>query len=143
MLTEDEEFVYIPYKATKEQCSSYIAIKTFCQGLGLTGRLYVRHPKTDLASKASNPTFPRLIIHLEEYNLIVGVQDSKFVWIAIPTLSTEILCSMQREIVKSMFQKQGIDCSLKEVLRTVDEGTENANRILETMTEEEFKKALK
>lgn len=137
MLTEDEEFVYIPYKGTKEQCSSYIAIRTFCQGLGLTGRLYIRHPKN------SSPTFPRLIVHLEEYNLTVGAENSKFVWFAIPKLSTEILCAMQREIVKSMLQKQGIDCSLEEVLCAVDEATEKANRILETMTENEFKEALK
>lgn len=134
MLTEDKLFTYIPYVDTKDHVSEYLAIYAFCKALGVTGRTYIRFEKNP------NRNLARIVIHLEEYNIIVGDEHSKMCWLLVNKLSHEVLCCMRDAIVEQIYGKNGIDCDFGEIVEAVDNATEVASNYLKDMTKEEFNK---
>lgn len=132
-MIKDDNYTFIPLLKTKQDVSTYLAVYTFGDALTRKIKTYAAIPKDK-----SLP--PRIVIHIEEEDKIIGF--GKYVWLLVPerntVIETDMLRAMRTEIVLTLYP----DLNEYKLTEMIDDITGKASEYLANMTEEQFEKII-
>lgn len=132
-MIKDDNYTFIPLLKTKQDVSTYLAVYAFGNALTKKIKTYAAIPKDE-----SLP--PRIVIHIEEEDKIIGF--GKYVWLLVPernpVIETDMLRAMRTEIVLALYP----DLDEYKLTELIDDITGKASEYLANMTEEQFGKII-
>lgn len=132
-MIKDDNYTFIPLLKTKQDVSTYLAVYTFGDALS-------RKIKTHAAIPKDKSLPPRIVIHIEEEDKIIGF--GKYVWLLVPerdtVIETDMLRAMRTEIVLALYP----DLDEYKLTELIDDITGKASEYLANMTEEQFGKII-
>lgn len=133
-MIKDDNYTFIPLLKTKQDVSTYLAVYTFGDALSRKIKTYAAIPKDK-----SLP--PRIVIHIEEEDKIIGF--GKYVWLLVserdPVIETDMLRAMRTEIVLALYP----DLDEYKLTEMIDDITGKASEYLADMTKEQFDMIIK
>lgn len=131
-MIKDDNYTFIPLLKTKQDVSTYLAVYTFGDALSRKIKAYAAIPKDK-----SLP--PRIVIHIEEEDKIIGFGKN---WLLVPerdtVIETDMLRAMRTEIVLALYP----DLDEYKLTELIEDITGKASEYLANMTEEQFGKII-
>lgn len=135
-MIKDDNYTFIPLLKTKQDISIYLAIYAF-------GNSILRKMKTYAAIPKDKTLPPRIVIHIEEDDKIIGF--GKFIWLLVPErnpmFETDLLRTMSTEIALALYPDL-IEYNDK-LTELIEDMTGKASEYLADMTKEQFDMIIK